>query len=58
MFKVGDIVRLVEAEDWGYIAKEDEKNFWIQWFISDDDNPAPIYKYSKVWDKNRFKVER
>jgi hypothetical protein len=55
MVKVGDIVKIPDEEDWGYIVKEDDKNFWIHWFISDDDNPA-IYKYSKHQDGDKFEV--
>jgi len=58
MFKVGDIIRLVEAEDWGFVVKEDPKSFWVHWFIKHDEEYDDIYKYSKVQDKNRFKVER
>ena len=50
MLKLGDIIKIrnEEEDDWGYIAKEDDKNFWIHWFVPlEEDQGGDLYKYSK-----------
>ena len=55
-FKVGDIIKISDEEDWGYIAKEDDKNFWIHWFVPLEEGDYDLYKYSKQQDAYKFEV--
>lgn len=58
-FKVGDIIKISNEEDWGYIAKEDDKNFWIHWFVpldADELEESLLYRYSKLHDAHKFEV--
>lgn len=57
MFKVGDIIKIPNEDDWGYIAKEDDKNFWIHWFVPlEEGDYWDLYKYSKQQDGDKFEV--
>ena len=56
--KVGDIIKIPNEDDWGYIAKEDDKNFWIHWFVPLEvgKHTNHLYKYSKQQDGDKFEV--
>jgi hypothetical protein len=58
-FKVGDMIKTLgtEEDEYGYVAKEDDKYFWIYWF-DDVDSREHNYlfrKYSKKHDWKTFK---
>lgn len=41
IFNVGDIIQVIEEQDYGYVSKIDEMYFWIYWF---DDGEEKRYK--------------
>lgn len=50
-YKIGDIIKVPEAKDYGYVAKEDNKHFWVYWFNDLDQKGTGYHsKYSKEKD--------
>jgi hypothetical protein len=61
MIKVGDIIKaqgqgvFSSHEDYGYVAKEDHKYFWVYWFDDPDSTERNyLFKYNKEHDDKTF----
>lgn len=52
MFKVGDIIQVIEEQDYGYVFKIDERFFWIYWFSDGEERrykkDINLYSFLKV----------
>lgn len=51
-FKVGDIIQVIEEQDYGYVFKIDELYFWIYWFSDGEERryrkDTNLYSFLKV----------
>ena len=58
-FKVGDIIKTYsvtrQEDEYGYVAKEDHKYFWVYWFDDPDSTERNyLFKYNKEHDDKTF----